>query len=252
MKTVNILGVEISIISLEQAVKNIERFVTSGGYHYICASNVHTVVMSQRDSEFRRITNEADIVIPDGMPLVWAARLLGYSQPERVDGPTLMLELCKRGIVTDYSHFFHGGRDGVPESLAESLTTCFPGLKVAGCYSPPFRALTCKEEKQVVKMINESGADILWVGLGAPKQEYWMARHLGRISTPVMIGVGAAFDFHSGTVKRAPRWMQKWSLEWLFRLLQDPQRLLKRYLVSNTVFIIKFAMQFFGLSRYSY
>ena len=246
----NILGVGISIMSLEQAVESIERFIAIGGHHYVCLCNVHTVVTSRQNNEFRHIVNEADLALPDGMPLVWGARLLGYNQRERVDGPALMLALCERSLVKNYSHFFYGGRNGVPELLAEKLMARFSGLNVAGCYSPLFRPLTSKEDKQVVKMINDSGADILWVGLGAPKQERWIADHLRRVNTPVMLGVGAAFDFHCGTLKRAPRWMRKSGLEWLFRLTQEPRRLWRRYVVTNTIFLSTFFLQLTKLKKF--
>ena len=189
------------------------------------------------DKQFREITNSATLALPDGMPLVWSARLLGFDQPERVYGPDLFLTLCEKSVDNGYSHFLYGGGTGVPQRLAENLSHRFPGIRIVGCYYPPFRPLTQSEDDRVVKAINESGADILWVGLGAPKQEYWMASHVKRISVPVMVGVGAAFDFHSGTVKQAPPWMQKHGLEWLFRLSQDPKRLWKRYCYYNPLFI---------------
>ena len=246
---VNILGVGIHAVNPDEAVDRIERFVAKGGAHYVCVSNVFSIMMSQRDAEFRRITNEADLAVPDGMPLAWLARWHGHEQRDRVYGPDLMLGCCQRSLKTGTSHFFYGGARGVPELLAQNLTARFPGLKVAGCYSPPFRPLTPAEDEDVVRMINDSGADMLWVSLGAPKQERWMAQHVGRIKAPVMIGVGAAFPFLTGTVKQAPRWMQKSGLEWLFRLCIEPRRLWRRYLLNNPLFILLTLCQLTGLKK---
>ncbi len=246
----NILGVGVSLTDLDQAARQVESFLADGGGHYVCVCNVDAVVTSLKDPGFRRIQNQADLVLPDGMPLAWGARLLGFGPQRRVRGPDLMLALCQRSLAGGYSHFFYGGREGVPERLARKLVSRFPGLRVAGCFSPPFRPLTPEEDEQVVATINASGADILWVGLGAPKQERWMASHRGRVKVPVMVGVGAAFDFHSGTVKEAPRWMQRSGLEWLFRLSREPGRLWQRYLLRNTTFVVEFALQLLGLSRY--
>ena len=247
---VNILGVGIHAVNPDEAVDRIERFVAKGGAHYVCVSNVFSIMMSQRDAEFRRITNEADLAVPDGMPLAWLVRWHGYDQKDRVYGPDLMLACCERSIETGTSHFFYGGASGVPELLGQKLTERFPGLKVAGCYSPPFRPLTPAEDEEVVRMINDSGADIVWVGLGAPKQERWMDQHAGRITAPVMIGVGAAFPFHTGTLKQAPKWMQKSGLEWLFRLCVEPRRLWRRYLLNNPLFILLTLCQLTGLKKY--
>jgi N-acetylglucosaminyldiphosphoundecaprenol N-acetyl-beta-D-mannosaminyltransferase len=247
----NILGVGVSVTDLGQALERVESFIGDGGGHYVCVCNVDAVVTGMRDPGFRRIQNRADLVLPDGMPIAWGSRLLGFRQQRQVRGPDLVLALCQRSVERGYSHFFYGGRDGVPQRLARKLASRFPGLRVAGCYSPPFRPLTPEEDQRVVGMINASGADILWVGLGAPKQEHWMASHRGRVQASVMIGVGAAFDFHSGTVKEAPGWVQRSGLEWLFRLSREPGRLWQRYLLGNTAFVVEFALQLLGLSRFS-
>jgi N-acetylglucosaminyldiphosphoundecaprenol N-acetyl-beta-D-mannosaminyltransferase len=240
---VNILGVNISVLSLSGAMEAIDGFIASRGFYYVCFSNVHTVMISFDAPDFRRITNDADLALPDGTPLVWAARLLGHDLRERVYGPDLMLALCERGVHKGYAHFFYGGGEGVPELLSRNLSARFPGLKVAGFYSPPFRPLSAQEDEEVIKMINDSGAHFLWVGLGAPKQERWMADHLNRIKVPVMLGVGAAFDFLSGKVKQAPDWMQRQGLEWFFRLMVEPKRLWKRYLYNNPRFIYHISKQ---------
>ncbi|MHC5033746.1 MAG: WecB/TagA/CpsF family glycosyltransferase, partial [Planctomycetota bacterium] len=242
-RRVDILGASISALTLEEALRHIELWLAEGGSHYACFTNVHAVVLTHDDLEFRRITNEADLALPDGMPVVWASRLLGRPLAERVDGPGLMLALCERSAAAGHSHFFYGGGEGVAELLAQRMVARSPDLKVAGCHCPPFRPLTPAEDDDVVAMINNSGADIVWVGLGAPKQERWMANHVGRINAPVMLGVGAAFDFHAGVAMRAPAFLRRAGLEWLFRLLTHPRRLWRRYLVTNTKFLCLLARE---------
>jgi len=247
---VSILGVGIHAVNPDEAVDRIEEFAANGGGHYVCVSNVHTVMMGLRDAEFRRITNEADLAVPDGMPLAWLARWHGHDQRDRVYGPDLMLACCERSLESGSSHYFYGGEPGVPDLLAEKLQARFPGLNVAGCYSPPFRPLTPEEDEEVVAMINDSGADVVWVGLGAPKQERWMAEHVERLKAAVLVGVGAAFPFHTGTVKQAPKWMQQCGLEWLFRLCIEPRRLWRRYLLNNPLFILLTICQLSRLKKY--
>lgn len=249
VKRVNVLGVGVSNLSLNEAAEQVERLVRSGAKHYVCVSNVHTVMMCQDDPEYRRIHNDASMVTPDGKPLGWMQTLLGHAQPGRVYGPDLMLLVCKNSAATGTSHFFYGGEDGVPQALAERFAREFPGIKIAGAYSPPFRPLTPEEDEAEVNTINESGADIVWVGLGAPKQERWMARHLGRLNAPVMLGVGAAFAFHTGRVSQAPAWMQRNGLEWAYRLAVEPRRLWRRYIFNNPMFIIMCALQLLGVYR---
>ena len=241
--TVSILKSKIRPVSLDEAIQCIEGLIASRGRHYVCVCNVHTVMTGVDDERFRQITNNAALAVPDGMPLVWAARLLGVHQRRRVYGPDLLLAMCEKGVEKGYSHFFYGGRQGVAQTLAQNLSHRFPKIRIAGFFSPPFRPITKSEDDQVVDIINASVADILWVGLGAPKQEYWMASHVGRISVPVMAGVGAAFDFHAGTVKQAPKWMQDWGLEWVFRLCVEPRRLWRRYLYYNPRFVYQVAKQ---------
>ena len=192
---------------------------------------------SQKDEKLRQIHNQAGLVTPDGMPLVWLSRLNGFPWVERVYGPDLMLAVCERSLSKGYRHYFYGGLEGVPEKLAESLRRRFPKLQIVGVYSPPFRPLTKDEDECVIQKINQAKPDIVWVGLSTPKQEYWMHEHLHRITAPVMVGVGAAFDFHAGLKKQAPRWMQRSGLEWFFRLVTEPRRLWRRYLINNPWFL---------------
>ena len=186
----------------------------------------------------------------DGMPLVWLGRWKSQAQVNRVYGPDLMLALCQLSIEGGYSHYFYGGVAGVPELLAEKLQLHFPELKIAGSYSPPFRPLTAEEDAQIIERINRTSPDIVWVGLGTPKQDLWMATHRKQLAAPVLIGVGAAFDFHTGRVPQAPRWMQNAGLEWLFRLWQEPGRLGYRYLVYNPLFVTLVLLQTLSLRKY--
>jgi N-acetylglucosaminyldiphosphoundecaprenol N-acetyl-beta-D-mannosaminyltransferase len=247
----NVLGVRVSAIDMEMAVRTIEDWVARREAHYVCVTGVHGVMESHRDKSLRDIHNAAGLVTPDGMPLVWLSRLMGFRHVERVYGPDLMLAVCKRSATQGYRQFFYGGAPGVAEKLAARLQSRFPGLQMAGVYSPPFRPLSPEEDKAVVEHINAAKPDIFWVGMSTPKQERWMAEHVGRLSAPVLIGVGAAFDFHAGLKRQAPRWMQRSSLEWLFRLLTEPRRLWRRYLINNPWFIWLVLLQALGrpLSR---
>ena len=236
----NVLGVGISAVNPASAMARIERWIADGTSTYVTVTGVHGVMESLRDPELMRIHNEAGMVTPDGMPMVWISRLRGFGHVERVYGPDLMLDVCARSIETGWRHYFYGGAAGVADALAERLKQRFPGLNVAGTYCPPFRPMTEQEDQQLVERINDAKPDVVWVGLSTPKQEYWMARHVRRVRAPVLIGVGAAFDFHAGLKPQAPRWMQRSGLEWSFRLLTEPRRLWRRYLVNNTAFVYHF------------
>jgi len=237
IESTDVLGVGISAITIDSAVEEIERWVADDEQHYVCVTGVHGVMESQRDDVLRDIHNRSGLTTPDGMPMVWASHWAGHRQVQRVYGPDLMLALCARSVERGWTSFFYGGKEGIPELLAERLQTRFPGLVVAGCYSPPFRPLTSDEDDQVIAMINEAQPDLVWVGLSTPKQERWMADHVGRIDAPVMLGVGAAFDIHAGVLPQAPSWMQRSGLEWLYRLGKEPRRLWKRYAVNNPRFV---------------
>ena len=204
--------------------------------NYICVSNVHTTVMAFRDKAYRRVQNSAAMALPDGQPLSIVSRLRGYPQAQRVPGPDLMPAILKLSQEKGYTHYFYGSTEQTLKKLEKVLHTNYPALKIAGMYAPPFRKLTPQEDEEDVRRINESGADFVWVALGAPKQEQWMYAHRGRVKG-LMIGVGAAFDFIAGTVKRAPGWMQSLCMEWIFRIMQDPGRILPRYLNTNFSFV---------------
>ena len=251
IKRTNILGVGVSSIDLPRAVEQIGSWVKHGEKHYVCVSNVHTVIECQRDPALKRIHNQAGLVTPDGMPLVWVSRLRGNSLVRRVYGPDLLLAVCSASVKQGYRHYFYGGADGVAERLAEHLTNLYPGLRIVGWSSPPFRPLSEEEDEFAVAHINQSGADIVWVGLGAPRQERWMADHRAKLEAPVVLGIGAAFDFHSGTKKQAPIWMQQNGLEWFFRLCSEPRRLWRRYFFTNSLFLWLMFLQWTGLKHYA-
>ncbi len=247
----NILGVAVSAIDPEMAIETIEKWIDSGEQHYVCVTGVHGVMESQKDADLRTIHNQAGLVTPDGMPLVWLSRMRGFPFVRRVYGPDLMLALCERSAVTGHQHYLYGGAPGVPEQLAATLNERFPGIHIAGTYSPPFRPLSSEEKASVIQRIDESNADVVWVGLGTPKQEKWMAEFIHHLRAPVLIGVGAAFDFLTGRKPHAPHWIQRAGLEWLFRLLSEPGRLWRRYLYNNPVFILRITAQLLGLKHYS-
>lgn len=227
-------------------------FALTGTPHceYVCVTGVHGVMEAQRDDELRRILNESMLTVPDGMPTVWMGRLQGHRNMSRVYGPTLLLDVCKRSVTTGHTHFFYGGATGVANELATRLTRQFPGLRVVGTYTPPFRALTGLEEEDLRTRVAAAQPDFFWVGLSTPKQERFMAAHEGKLQTRVMLGVGAAFDMHSGRTKQAPRWMQRNGFEWLFRMLQEPRRLFWRYARNNPAFVLRAAMQLAGVKPY--
>jgi N-acetylglucosaminyldiphosphoundecaprenol N-acetyl-beta-D-mannosaminyltransferase len=233
----NVLGVGVSALTMKLAVQTIDYWIAQRQPNYICINTVNGIMECQRDEHLRRIHNAAGLVTPDGMPLVWLSHLHGYRWVERVYGPDLLLAMCKHSQATGYRHYFYGGAEGSAELLAVRLRERFPGLQVADAHSRPFPPLTPEQDEALVQRINASGADIVWVGLGTPRQERWMSEHVGRLAAPVLVGVGAAFDFHAGLKRQAPRWMQRNGLEWLFRLASEPRRLARRYLLYNPLFV---------------
>ncbi len=234
--TVNILGVEIAAIDMDWLLKFTEKHIKDLKGDYICVSNVHTTVTAFEDPEYRAVQNGGILAIPDGGPLSSVGRKRGAENMSRTTGPSYMEEILKISEEKGYSHFFYGSTEETLDKLKDRLQKDHPGLTIAGMMSPPFRALTEAEDEAIVQQINDTHPDFVWVALGAPKQEKWMAAHQGCVNG-LMVGVGAAFDYDAGNIKRAPKWMQKANLEWLYRLLQDPKRLFTRYLVTNTKFI---------------
>jgi N-acetylglucosaminyldiphosphoundecaprenol N-acetyl-beta-D-mannosaminyltransferase len=232
----SVLSVPIDAISWDEALSKIADWALKNDSRVVCICNVHSVVTATREPEFGRVVNEADMATPDGAPVAWMLRHLGYGRQQRINGPDLMWRYCEQAQLHDESVFLFGSTEETLDKLETRLRTVFPKLKIAGSISPPFRDITAEEDANIVAQINASGAGTVWVSLGCPKQELWMAAHRGRINA-VMIGVGAAFEYHAGTTKRATKWMQDAGLEWLYRLCSDPRRLWKRYLVTNSLFI---------------
>lgn len=231
-----ILKTKINVTNMSDTIKYICSHLDELRGKYICVSNVHTTVMSYENEEYRKIQNSAAMALPDGAPLSSYSRRKGYKDAQRVTGPDLMLELFKISMQGGYRHYFYGATEETLAAMRQVLERDYPGIEIAGMYAPPFRETTQEEDEQIIQQINESRPDFIWVGLGAPKQEHWMYHHMGKLDG-VLIGVGAGFDYLAGYIKRAPRWMQKMSLEWVYRLLQDPKRLWRRYFTSNVKFI---------------
>jgi N-acetylglucosaminyldiphosphoundecaprenol N-acetyl-beta-D-mannosaminyltransferase len=250
MKRVNVLGVGISVLNLRTALDAIAAAVRARRKGYICVTGVHGVMEAQDDDKFKKILNDAFLCTPDGMPMVWAGKLNGHSEMGRVYGPDLLLEVCAWSETSGAKHFFYGGADGVAELLAQKLKNKFPKLEVVGTFTPPFRALNADEEIKLREQVAIAPPDILWVGLSTPKQEKFMAEFLPKLDVTLMIGVGAAFDFHSGRVRQAPRWMQRGGLEWIYRLGCEPRRLAKRYFRNNPLFVLKYSIQLTGLKKF--
>lgn len=233
----NIMGVNISVTNMEKTVARIKENLATWSGKYICVSNVHTTVTASENRDYMAIQNNAVIALPDGGPLSKFSREKGYSGAERVTGPDLMKRILSESSENGWKHFFYGSTEETLEKLKRIIEKDYPGAKVCGTISPPFRTLTVAEDESIVEEIKTAAPDFVWVGLGAPKQEVWMAAHQDRIPG-LMIGVGAAFDYEVGNIKRAPLWMQKASLEWLYRLIQDPKRLFSRYLRTNTKYLL--------------
>jgi N-acetylglucosaminyldiphosphoundecaprenol N-acetyl-beta-D-mannosaminyltransferase len=250
MTSVNVLGVGISAIDLSQATELILEAVRQGRRAYVAVTGVHGVSEAQSDPEFRNILNAAFLNTPDGMPMCWVGRLRGFRNMDRVYGPDLMLSLCAATQDGSIRHFFYGGASGVADELSKALSVRFPGMSICGTYTPPFRPLNAEEETELFDRMQKARPHICWVGLSTPKQERFMSAYFAKLPVTVMIGVGAAFDMHSGKVRQAPLWMQRNGLEWFFRLLQEPKRLWRRYLVNNPLFVIRILAQFSGLKRY--
>lgn len=236
LKTCNILGVNINVTNMEETVNVITENLDDIKGDYICVSNVHTTVMSYEDESYKEIQNSGFMALPDGKPLSIISKKRGFSEAERVTGPDLMGEIFAISEKKGYTHYFYGSTEETLTKLNHKLKKKYPNIKIVGMHSPPFRDLTKAEDIYITKQINESNADFVWVGLGAPKQEIWMSNHKNKVNS-VMIGVGAGFDYFAENIKRAPNIIQNLSMEWLYRLLQDPKRLLKRYFFTNIKFI---------------
>jgi N-acetylglucosaminyldiphosphoundecaprenol N-acetyl-beta-D-mannosaminyltransferase len=247
----NVLGVGVHAVNMDIAVRTIEAAVVAHQRGYICVTGVHGVMEAQKDPHFACILAKALLVVPDGVPTVWMGHLQGFTQMDRVFGPDLMLAVAHRSEQTGWSHLLYGGSDGVVQRLRSVLLHRFPRMRIAGAYTPPFHPLTSAEQSDFSCLVDQLQPDIIWVGLGTPKQERFMAEYLPRLNTTLMIGVGAAFDFHTGRIRDSPSWIKRFGLQWLHRLLQEPSRLWKRYLFNNPRFVVQAALQLAGLRRYS-
>ena len=233
---VDVLGVHVSAVNMEMAVERIASWVDERTRTYVCVTGAHGVIESQDDDDLLKIHNNAGMVTPDGMPLVWSSRRAGAHWVDRVYGPDLVLELGELGAARGWSFFYFGGDEGVAAEFGAELERRFPGVKTAGSYCPPFRPLTDAERRDIAELINASGADLVLVGLSTPKQERWMSAMRPQLEAPVLVGVGAAFDFHTGRVRQAPGWVQRSGLEWAYRLCMEPRRLWRRYSVVVPTF----------------
>ena len=249
MSRANVLGVGVSAVNMEQALKTIFGWIDRAERHYVCVTGVHGVMESYRSKDLRRIHNEAGMVTPDGMPLAWLLKLAGFRDSDRVCGPELMPLVFKQSQGRDVRHFLYGGSPEALVRLRENLLRMAPDANIVGTHSPPYRPLTLDEDARIVDEINASDADIVWVGLSTPKQERWMAEHRAALSASVLIGVGAAFDIHSGLIDRAPGFLRRTGFEWTYRLFLEPRRLWRRYLSSNPFFVALVVMQKVGLYR---
>lgn len=246
----NVLGVSLCAMDLRLATTTVLDAVCARRKGYVCVTGVHGVSEAQRDTSFRRILNAAFLNTTDGMPLVWLGRHYVGDEVDRVYGPDLMLELFAATQGGEVSHFLYGGAPGVADDLKAKLEARVPGVRIVGTFTPPFRPLDEVEERALIDVVRERKPDLMWIGLSTPKQERFMAEYLPKLDTNVMLGVGAAFDFHSGRVRQAPRWMQRSGLEWFHRLCADPRRLARRYLVNNPLFAWRIAGQLLGLRQY--
>lgn len=248
MRYCTILGTNINVTNMQETTDYLTGNLEQLRGSYVCVSNVHTTVMAYRDEAYRAIQNNAAMALPDGKPLSIVSRKRGYAEAQRVPGPDLMPELFRLSAAGGYRHYFYGSTEDTLKKLERNLKEKYPFLQIAGMYAPPFRPLTDEEDRRIVQRINDAKPDFIWVALGAPKQEKWMSQHQGKVNG-VMLGVGAAFDFIAGTVKRAPRWMQEMCLEWLYRIMQDPVRLIPRYFSTNLTFLSKVFLESRALKK---
>ena len=248
LSSFRVLRSNIHAVEIDDVIEIFEQWISSRTHsRYVALCNVHMVMEAYNNTYFHGALASADLVVPDGMPLIWAGRRQGLQLLRRVYGPDLFLEFCQNTAAKGYRHFLFGGHPGVPETVAARLTRSCPGIQIAGTFSPPFREHTRAELSEMIAQINNSGADVLWVALGCPKQELWMYENRDRLKVPVMAGVGQAFDLYAGRVRQAPRWTRDNGLEWAFRLISNPRRLWRRYLVYNMQFLCCVALDGLGL-----
>jgi N-acetylglucosaminyldiphosphoundecaprenol N-acetyl-beta-D-mannosaminyltransferase len=244
----NILGVQIEALDMSGALARIGDALASGRKGYICMAGVHGVMEAQRNPAVRGAFTDSLMSLPDGTPTVWVGRMQGFPQMNRVTGPDLMLEIFRSRRLSTYSHFFYGGKPGVAQELALTLKSRFPSARIAGMYTPPFRDLNRAEERDLVAMVRRTRPSIIWVGISTPRQELFMQKYLPLLDTSLMVGVGAAFDFHTGRIRDCAEWIKRAGLQWLHRLAQDPRHLLWRYLRNNPAFLWRIGLQLAGFN----
>jgi N-acetylglucosaminyldiphosphoundecaprenol N-acetyl-beta-D-mannosaminyltransferase len=247
---VNILGVGVNPTTMSATLKLIDDHLCDDRKGYVCVTGVHGIMEAQKNLDLRDTINSSLVTIPDGRPTVWVGWLSGFRWMRQVTGPHMMLNLCARSVEKGYTHFFYGGAPGVANELKQALQTRFPGLKVVGTYTPPFRKLSVEEERELTEQVARLKPDLFWIGLSTPKQEAFMTEYLHKLDTKLMLGVGAAFDIHTGRIADSPPWLQAMGLQWLHRLFQDPKRLWKRYLANNPRFLYLIIMQLLRIRQY--
>ncbi len=246
----NILGVGVNTIHMDSAGRLIDAALQNGIKSYVCVTSAHGIIEAQRDCHFRTVLNRSFLTVPDGMPLVWVARCQGHRNIDRVFGPDLMMHICKLSEQRGYTQFLYGGAPGVAEDLKRRLQRRFPKLRVGGTYTPPYRPLSDNEELDLARRIAAVRPHVMWIGLSTPKQERFMAKYCGQLDTKLMIGVGAAFDYHTGRIKDAPGWIKRAGLQWLHRVVQAPKRLLPRYRTTIPAFAVGALLQLSGFRQY--
>ena len=247
---VNVLGVGVHAINMQDAVEFLLDSAQQRRKGYVCVTGVHGIMEAQQNRRFRQTLNDSLLTTPDGMPTVWVGKISGYKKMNRVFGPDLMMNLCRDSCGRGLTHFLYGGAPGVAQELKRALEARCPGIKVVGTYTPPFRPLSIQEHLNLVRQVNELKPDIIWVGLSTPKQERFMAEYISKFHCSLMLGVGAAFDLHTGRMTDSPRWVKRSGLQWAHRLLQEPRRLWKRYLINNPKFLVAITAQLLGLRDY--
>jgi N-acetylglucosaminyldiphosphoundecaprenol N-acetyl-beta-D-mannosaminyltransferase len=246
-----ILGVRVDAVQIPGVIARMEHWIARrDACRFIAVADMHSIMEALHSRSVKSTLEAADMVVPDGFPLVWFARRKGFALHRRVYGPQLMAVFCEQSVAKGCRHFFYGGAPGVAENLATCFCARFPGLQVAGVHTPPFRPLTTGEDREEVAKINSARADVVWVGLGAPKQERWMHKHRNKLNAPVLVGVGAAFDFHTGRVPQAPAWMGDHGLEWFYRLMMEPRRLWRRYLIHGSEFAALVLLDLLGVRKF--
>lgn len=245
----NLLGVGISAINMNQATETIHEWIENRDPHYVCVTPAHSIMDCYYNPELRPVFNQSGLTTPDGMSVVWTLRLMGHKHVGRVYGPDLMHTLCQISLEHGYRHYFYGGAPGVVEELIQRLGSVYPGLQIAGYYTPPFSTVSHEEDQHIIEHIRAANPDILWVGISSPRQEIWMAEHVDQLDVPALIGVGAAFDFLSGRKPQAPRWIQRSGLEWLYRFIREPRRMWPRY-SRYPLFILLLVAQALGVKKF--